>query len=46
MRYVFLTQEEAQELRAIAAKGAVVTAQDVPGARPVSLDDMISGEAL
>lgn len=46
MRYVFLTQEEAQELRAIAAKGPVVTAQDVPGARPVSLEDMISGEAL
>jgi mannose/fructose/N-acetylgalactosamine-specific phosphotransferase system component IIB len=43
MRYVFLTPEEEQELRAIAANGATVMAQDVPGARPVSLDDLLAG---
>jgi mannose/fructose/N-acetylgalactosamine-specific phosphotransferase system component IIB len=43
MRYVFLTPEEEQDLRDLAAHGATVTAQDVPGARPVSLDDLIAG---
>ncbi|MDB4875952.1 MAG: system sorbose subfamily component [Gemmatimonadetes bacterium] len=43
MRYVFLTPQEEQELRDLAARGATVTAQDVPGARPVSLDDLIAG---
>jgi mannose/fructose/N-acetylgalactosamine-specific phosphotransferase system component IIB len=43
MRYVFLTHEEEQDLRDLAAHGATVTAQDVPGARPVSLDDLIAG---
>ena len=43
MRYVFLTPGEEQELRALAASGAVVTAQDVPGARPVSLDQLLAG---
>ena len=30
-------------LRELAARGAAVTAQDVPGARPVSLDDLLAG---
>lgn len=43
LRYVFLSPGEEQQLRALAAAGAKVTAQDVPGARPVSLDDLIAG---
>ena len=43
MRYVFLSPEEELALRGLAARGATVTAQDVPGARPVSLDDLIAG---
>jgi PTS system mannose-specific IIB component/fructoselysine and glucoselysine-specific PTS system IIB component len=43
MRYVFLTPEEEQQLRAIAECGVTVMAQDVPGARPVSLDDLLAG---
>src|SRR3954470_1042008 len=43
MRYVFLSPGEEQELRDLAARGAKVTAQDVPGARPVSLDDLLAG---
>jgi mannose/fructose/N-acetylgalactosamine-specific phosphotransferase system component IIB len=43
MRYVFLSPDEEQQLRALAQRGVTVTAQDVPGARPVSLDDLLSG---
>jgi len=43
LRYVFLSLDEASELRAMAAAGATVTAQDVPGARPVPLGDLLSG---
>ena len=43
MRYVFLTPDEEGELRDLARLGAKVTAQDVPGARPVSLDDLLAG---
>ena len=43
LRYVFLTPDEEQQLRNLEARGATVTAQDVPGARPVSLDDLIAG---
>jgi mannose/fructose/N-acetylgalactosamine-specific phosphotransferase system component IIB len=43
MRYVFLSPDEEQQLRALAKRGVVVTAQDVPGARPVSLDDLLAG---
>ena len=46
LRYVFLAPDEERELRDLAARGVTVTAQDVPGARPVSLDDLISGNAL
>ncbi len=44
LRYVFLTPEEEQGLRAIAAAGVEVTAQDVPGARPIPLEELLSGE--
>ena len=42
LRYVFLTPAEEEGLRAIAAQGVEVTAQDVPGARPVPLDELLS----
>jgi PTS system mannose-specific IIB component/fructoselysine and glucoselysine-specific PTS system IIB component len=45
LRYVFLSKDEEQELRALASRGAKVTAQDVPGSRPVSLDDLFAGTA-
>jgi PTS system mannose-specific IIB component/fructoselysine and glucoselysine-specific PTS system IIB component len=44
MRYVFLSPEEEQELRDLAARGVTITAQDVPGARPVPLEDMLGGD--
>ena len=43
MRYVFLSPDEEQQLRALEARGVAVTAQDVPGARAVPLDDMLNG---
>jgi mannose/fructose/N-acetylgalactosamine-specific phosphotransferase system component IIB len=45
LRYVFLSPEEEQVLRALAARNVSVTAQDVPGARPVPLDDLLAGDA-
>jgi PTS system mannose-specific IIB component/fructoselysine and glucoselysine-specific PTS system IIB component len=44
LRYVFLTASEEETLRQIASYGASVTAQDVPSARPIPLDDVIRGE--
>jgi PTS system mannose-specific IIB component/fructoselysine and glucoselysine-specific PTS system IIB component len=44
LRYVFLAPDEEQQLRDLVAHGAVVTAQDVPGARAVALDDLIAGD--
>lgn len=43
MRYVFLTEDESRSLRDMAAGGVTITAQDVPTARPVPLDDVLSG---
>jgi PTS system mannose-specific IIB component/fructoselysine and glucoselysine-specific PTS system IIB component len=45
LRYVFLTAEERDALRAIAASGVEVTARDVPSARPIPLGEMIVGGA-
>lgn len=45
MRYVFLTPTEEAELKAIADMGVVVTAQDVPSARPVPLAEVLAGTA-
>ena len=38
LRFVYLTEEEAAALRALAATGVAVTAQDVPTAAPVPLE--------
>jgi mannose/fructose/N-acetylgalactosamine-specific phosphotransferase system component IIB len=43
LRYVFLTPEEEGQLRALAARGVAVTAQDVPNASPVDLADLLAG---
>lgn len=43
MRYVFVAPDEERELRALAALGVTVTAQDVPSSRAVPLDDVLSG---
>lgn len=45
LRYVFLTADEAEALRAMAASGVTVTAQDVPTARALPLTDVLSGAA-
>jgi PTS system mannose-specific IIB component/fructoselysine and glucoselysine-specific PTS system IIB component len=42
LRYVFLTPEEEQALRELAQLGAVVTAQDVPAARAVPLEELLA----
>ncbi len=42
MRYVFLDPTEESDLRAIAACGVDVSAQDVPSALPVPLDDLLT----
>ncbi|HEV2750600.1 MAG TPA: PTS sugar transporter subunit IIB [Gemmatimonadales bacterium] len=39
LRYVYLTDSEVAQLKALAAQGVEVTAQDVPTARPVPLED-------
>lgn len=44
LRYVFLTPDEEQQLRRLASRGVMVTAQDVPAARPLSLDEVLSGD--
>ncbi|MBP6773286.1 MAG: PTS sugar transporter subunit IIB [Gemmatimonadaceae bacterium] len=42
LRYVFLTAAEESGLRAIERLGVEVTAQDVPNARPVPLDELLT----
>ena len=44
LRYVFLTGDEEQALLALQRRGVHVTAQDVPAARPLSLDAVLAGE--
>jgi PTS system mannose-specific IIB component/fructoselysine and glucoselysine-specific PTS system IIB component len=44
LRYVFLTPVEEAQLRALAANDIEVTAQDVPAARPIPLDEILSGD--
>jgi mannose/fructose/N-acetylgalactosamine-specific phosphotransferase system component IIB len=43
LRYVFLTPAEEAQLRALESRGLEVTAQDVPAARPVPLDELLGG---
>ena len=45
LRYIFLSSGEEAALRDLAARGVSVSAQDVPGARPVALDDLLAGVA-
>jgi mannose/fructose/N-acetylgalactosamine-specific phosphotransferase system component IIB len=42
LRYVFLDAAEEADLRAMGERGVEITAQDVPGAVPVSLNEMLS----
>ncbi len=42
LRYVFLDGAEEGALRSLAACGVVVTAQDVPAARPVPLEELLA----
>ena len=43
LRYVFLSPDEEAQLRALASNGVKVSAQDLPGARSVSLPDLLHG---
>ncbi len=45
LRYVFLAADEEQVLRTLAGRGITITAQDVPAARPVPLDDLLGGRS-
>ena len=44
LRYLFLSREEEQALRDLVARGTAVSAQDVPAARPLPLDEVLAGE--
>jgi D-glucosaminate PTS system EIIB component len=44
-RYVFLTPDEEEQLRALEASGVEVTAQDVPSARARPLAEVLEGES-
>jgi len=46
LRYVFLTEPEQEALRDLAALGATVTAQDVPAARAVPLDELLAAREI
>lgn len=43
LRYVFLTPDEERMLRELQTSGVTVTAQDVPAAHAVPLDELLSG---
>ena len=43
LRYCYLTPDEESALRRLAERGVTITAQDVPSARPVALDDVLDG---
>lgn len=44
MRYVFLSPEEESELRGLIKSGVRVTAQDVPTARAVPMNEVLGAE--
>jgi mannose/fructose/N-acetylgalactosamine-specific phosphotransferase system component IIB len=46
LRYVFLTADEQESLRGLARLGAVVTAQDVPAARAVPLEELLASREV
>src|SRR5690606_2722773 len=39
--YLYLSTEDEEQLRVIAESGVVFTAQDLPGSRPVPLDELL-----
>jgi mannose/fructose/N-acetylgalactosamine-specific phosphotransferase system component IIB len=41
LRYVFLSDAEREELKHLADRGVRITARDLPGARPVGLDELV-----
>jgi PTS system mannose-specific IIB component/fructoselysine and glucoselysine-specific PTS system IIB component len=43
LRYVFLSANEEAALRALAARGVTITAQDVPAATPEPLEHVLAG---
>lgn len=43
LRYVFLSANEEAALRALAARGVTITAQDVPAATPEPLEQVLAG---
>ncbi|HUQ47389.1 MAG TPA: PTS sugar transporter subunit IIB [Gemmatimonadaceae bacterium] len=45
LRYVFLTPDEEQQLAALAEGGVKVSAQDVPNARQVGLQELLTSRA-
>jgi PTS system mannose-specific IIB component/fructoselysine and glucoselysine-specific PTS system IIB component len=46
LRYIFLSPDEQAALRALAAKGVAISAQDVPGASPVPLEELLAGKGM
>lgn len=44
LRYLFLTADEERALRELAHGDVDITAQDVPAARPLPLEEVLSGE--
>lgn len=46
LRYVFLSPDEESQLHVLASNGVKVSAQDLPGARSVSLPDLLAGSEL
>ncbi len=42
--YLFLSRAECDRLRRVAAGGAVISARDLPGTRPVALKDLLPTE--
>jgi len=45
LRYIFLSSDEESAVRELAARGVAVSAEDVPGASPVPLDELLAGVA-
>jgi PTS system mannose-specific IIB component/fructoselysine and glucoselysine-specific PTS system IIB component len=45
LRYVYLSPDEEAALRELAGRGVSITAQDVPSARPIPLEDVLDGGA-
>jgi mannose/fructose/N-acetylgalactosamine-specific phosphotransferase system component IIB len=44
LRFVFLSPDDEARLRALAARGVTVAAQDVPGSTPVPLDEVLAAD--